>query len=112
MSKLIEMPGKKGNITVEVETPEGEIVPVGKKGEWLAEKVEQNFDKVKEVILNSCDVLTGALKDLAEKESALESASLEFGIKFTGEGKAFLVKTAAEGSIRVSIALKLNQPKM
>lgn len=108
MSKLIEMPCKDGSIIVEVETTEGEIVPVKKKtGERLVEKVEQAFDKVESVIVNSCAVLTNALKNLAEKEPTLETATLEFGFQLTGEGNIYMVKTAAQGSIRVSMNLKL-----
>ena len=107
MSKLIQMPYQDGSIIVEVETTEGEIVPVGKTGERIAKTVEQAFEKVEDVIVNSCTVLTGALKKLAEKEPTLESASLECGFQFSGEGNIYMVKTAAQGSIKVTMNLKL-----
>lgn len=108
MSKLIQMPCKDGTIIVEVETIESEIVPVKKKtGERIIEKVEQAFDKVEDVLMNNCIVLTNALKNLAEKEPNLESATMELGFQLTGEGNIYMVKTAAQGSIKILLNLKL-----
>ena len=90
MSKLIEMPSEKETILVEVETTEDEIVPVSRTGERITQKVEQAFEKVEDIITDSCTVLTHALKKLAEKEPALESASLEFGLQFSGSGQAYI----------------------
>ncbi|MCP4344056.1 MAG: hypothetical protein GY795_00840 [Desulfobacterales bacterium] len=107
MSKLIQMPLKDGNIIIEVETPEDEIIPVSKTGERIIKEVKQSFEKIEDVIVDTCGVLTGSLKKLAEKEAALETATLEFGFQLTGEGKLFMVKTATQGSIKVSLNLKL-----
>jgi hypothetical protein len=111
MSKLIGMPFEKQTIFVEVEATEDdtedEIVQVSKTGERIVKKVEQAFDKVEDVITDSSMVLTRALKKLADKEPALESALLEFGLQFSGSGQAYIVKTAAQGSIKVSMTLKL-----
>lgn len=109
MSKLIQMPYQGGSIVVEVETAEGEIVPVSKAGERLVTEAKEAFDKVEGVIVDSCAVLTGALKRLSEKEPTLESASVECGFQFTGEGNIYMVKTAAEGSIKVTLNLKLKK---
>jgi hypothetical protein len=105
MSKIIEIPCGGGTILVEVETPDG-IVKTGRMGEWLVEQKEQAFDQVKEVIGGGCQVLIGALQELAAREKAVERATLEFGLQFTGEGKAFVVKAAAQASIKVSLSLK------
>ena len=105
MSKLIEMPCGKSTILVEVETPEG-IIRTSRAGDWLVEKKEEAFDKVKEVIGGGCQVLIGALEELAGREKAVERATLEFGLQFSGEGKAFVVKAAAQASIKVSLSLK------
>ena len=107
MSKLIKMPTKEGSIIVEVETAEGEIIPVSKTGERVIEEANEAFEKVESAIIDTGSKLSRALKNLAEKEPSLESASLEFGLQFTGEGNIYLVKTAAQGSIKVSINLKL-----
>ena len=109
MSKLIQMPYQDGSIVVEVETTEGEIIPVSRTGERLIKEAQEAFDKVEGVIVDSCTLLTGALKRLAEKEPTLESASVECGFQFTGEGNLYLVKTAAEGSIKVTLNLKLSK---
>lgn len=107
MSKLIKVPSEGGYVIVEVETTEDEIIPVGKKGERIIEEAKETFDKIENVITDIGAKLSRALKDLAKKESTLESASLEFGLQFTGEGNVYLVKTTAQGSIKVSINLKL-----
>jgi len=92
---------------VEVETAEGEIIPVSKTGERVIEEANEAFEKVESGIIDTGSKLSRALKNLAEKEASLQSASLEFGLQFTGEGNIYLVKTAAQGSIKVSINLKL-----
>ncbi len=107
MSKLIKMPSKEGSIIVEVETTEDEIIPVTKIGERIIEEAKEAFEGVESAIIDIGSKLSRALKNLAEKEPSLESASLEFGIQFTGEGNVYVVKTAAQGSIKVSINLKL-----
>ena len=107
MSKLIKMPSKEGSIIVEVETTEDEIIPVGKLGERIIKEAKEAFEGVESAIIDIGSKLSRALKNLAEKEPSLESASLEFGLQFTGEGNIYLVKMAAQGSIKVSINLKL-----
>lgn len=107
MSQLIQMPCQDGTIIIEVETPENEVIPVSKSGERVVKEIKESFEKIESVIVSSCTVLTGALKNLAAKEPALEKASLEFGLQLTAEGNIYLVKTAAQGSIKVSLDLKL-----
>ena len=109
MSKLIEMQSQYGPIIVEVETTEDEIVPVSKAGERVIKEAKEAFGKAEDVIVNSCLLMTGALKKLAEKEPMLQTASLEYGFQFTGEGNIYMVKVAAESSIKVKIDLKLAQ---
>ena len=92
---------------MEVETAEGEIIPVSKTGERVIEEANEAFEKVESGIIDTGSKLSRALKNSAEKEPSLQSASLEFGLQFTGEGNIYLVKTAAQGSIKVSINLKL-----
>jgi hypothetical protein len=101
------MPTKEGSIIVEVETTEDEIIPVSKIGERIIKEAKEAFEGVESAIIDTGSKLSRALKNLAEKEPSLESASLEFGLQFTGEGNIYLVKTAAQGSIKVSINLKL-----
>lgn len=107
MSKLVRMPHRNGSIIIEVETPENEIIQVSKTGEWIIANAKESFEKVENVISDGCSILSKALKNLAEKDPALESASLEFGIQFTAEGNAYVVKSAANGAIKVLVNLKL-----
>ena len=106
MSKLIKMPCGENNIVIEVETPEG-IIETSKTGERIIESVPQAFESVKNVLTEGCSVLTGAIKKFAEQENSLETATLDFGLQFTAEGNVFLVKTAAQASIKVSLVMKL-----
>ena len=106
MSKLIKMPSKEGAIIVEVETTEDKIIPVSKKGERIIEEAKEAFERVESAIIDTGSKLSRALKNLAEKEPSLESASLEFGLQFTGEGNIYLVKTAAQGSIKLKFDSK------
>jgi hypothetical protein len=108
MSKLIKMPSADGSVIIEVETSENEIVPVGKKGERVIEEAKEAFETVENAIISTGSKLSHALRNLAQKEPSLESASLEFGLQFTGEGNIYLVKTAVQGSIKVSINLRLS----
>lgn len=107
MSKLIKMPCGEGNIVIEVETPEDIIQTSRTTGERVIKSVTQAFESVENVLTAGCTVLTAAMKRLAEREKNLEKATLDFGLQFTAEGNVYLVKTAAQASIKVSLVMKL-----
>jgi hypothetical protein len=106
MSKLIKMPCGDSNIVIEVETPE-DIIETSKTGQRIIDSVPQAFETVENVLTAGCTVLTGALKKLAEQEESLEKATFDFGLQFTAEGNVFLVKSAAQASIKVSLVMKM-----
>ncbi|MBD3386514.1 hypothetical protein GF407_16540 [candidate division KSB1 bacterium] len=109
MSKLIKMPTEEGSIIVEVESPGDELVKVSRSGERIIEETGEAFEKVESAIVETGSRLSRALKKFAETEPTLESASLEFGLQFTGEGNIFLVKTAVTGTIKVTLSLGLKK---
>lgn len=109
MSKLIQMPCNNGVIIVEVETTEDEIVPVSKTGELIVKEVGKSFESIENILVDSCSIMLNAIKKVASKEPTLEKAAVEFGFQLNGEGNIYLVKTAAKGSIKVTLNLILKQ---
>ena len=91
MPKLIEMPHNDGAILVEFDTADDGITSVSKIGEIIIKQIENKFDKVEDVIVNGGSILVNAVKKLAEQESKVDSATIEFGLNFTADGNAYII---------------------
>ncbi|MEO1637078.1 MAG: hypothetical protein AAFS04_18575, partial [Cyanobacteria bacterium J06631_9] len=69
--KLLEMSAGDGNtILVAVEVPEEVVVDVDRLGDIVIEKVEQNFDAVKDLVVRGCRPLTEAFQTLHKEGNA------------------------------------------
>lgn len=105
MPKLIEM--KLGeNRTIMIEAAEDYDVVESYRGdrESIVEKVDKAFDElVQNEIVEHCKVLVGAFEELKKLPNPPTSASVNFGLQFSGSGNVFVVKVASQASIAVSI---------
>jgi len=110
--KLVELDAENGgSILVAVDVPESAVSPVAKPGEILIEKVDQSFEAVKDLIIDSSRPLMQAFHIL-HKEGNAESAEVEFGINFTLKGNVYLVETSGAASLKVKVTWNLhNQDK-
>lgn len=110
--KLLELDAENGSsILVAVDVPELAVGPVAKPGEILIEKVDQSFEAVKDLIIDSSRPLMEAFQIL-HKEGNVETAEVEFGINFTLKGNVYLVETSGAASLKVKVTWNLyNQNK-
>lgn len=94
----------------EVET-EGEVAAperVGVIGEALKRIPDRkhisiiSFDKVSDTIRAYCTSLVKTFEDL-KSEHAPDRLSAEFGLKISGEGNIYVVKSTAECSLKITV---------
>ena len=105
--KLLELNTEDGStILVAVELPEASVGRVSPTGELPIEKVEANFDAVKDLIVRGCRPITKAFRTL-QQESQPVSAEVEFGVNFTARGSVYVVESTGQASLKVKITWKL-----
>ncbi|MEH2353500.1 CU044_2847 family protein [Nostoc sp.] len=105
--KLLELNTEDGGtILVAVELPDASVGRVSPTGELPIEKVEANFDAVKELIVRGCRPITKAFRTL-QQESQPVSGEVEFGVNFTAKGSVYVVESTGQASLKVKITWKL-----
>ncbi|MEH2447702.1 MAG: CU044_2847 family protein [Nostoc sp.] len=105
--KLLELNTEdNGTILVAVELPDASVGRVAPTGELPIEKVEANFDAVKELIVRGCRPITKAFRTL-QQESQPVSGEVEFGVNFTAKGSVYVVESTGQASLKVKITWKL-----
>lgn len=105
--KLLELNTEDGGkILVAVELPDASVVRVSPTGELPIEKVEANFDAVKDLIVRGCRPITKAFRTL-QQESQPVSGEVEFGVNFTAKGSVYVVESTGQASLKVKITWKL-----
>ena len=111
--KLLELNTEDGStILVAVEIPEEAVKPVDRFGDLAIEKVDRNFEAVKDLIIRSCRPLTDAFQALyTESQSQATSAEVEFGINFTGKGNIYLMEASGGASLKIKITWDLSSKK-
>ncbi|MEH1934309.1 MAG: CU044_2847 family protein [Nostoc sp.] len=105
--KLLELNTEDGGtILVAVELPDASVVRVSPTGELPIEKVEANFDAIKDLIVRGCRPITKAFRTL-QQESQPVSGEVEFGVNFTAKGSVYVVESTGQASLKVKITWKL-----
>ncbi|MBN3897216.1 MAG: hypothetical protein HWQ41_18655 [Nostoc sp. NOS(2021)] len=105
--KLLELNTEDGGtIVVAVELPDTSVGRVSLTGELPIEKVEANFDAVKDLIVRGCRPITKAFRTL-QQESQPVSGEVEFGVNFTAKGSVYVVESTGQASLKVKITWKL-----
>ena len=99
MSKLIKMKCDDTEILVEVEDTEEEI-PRRVSVEEPIKKVLISFEEVSNTIKAYCGSLVKTFKSM-DKELIPHKVGVEFGIKISGEGNVYIVKSSAEASLKI-----------
>jgi len=102
MPQLVKMKvGDSEEILVEI--PESTDFYNVSRGSDILEKLDRAFDEaVQNTIVENTRVIIGAFEKLRQEHLKPVKASAEFGLQFTAEGNVYLVKTAAQASIKVS----------
>jgi hypothetical protein len=99
---LLELDTPSGTILVEIPVAEGEVSAVSRTGE-VVEKIAKSMGEVLGVVAGIAHGFHDAIKD-----SPVESAQLEFGLQFSVSGRLYVVETAAQSAIKVTLAVAPN----
>jgi hypothetical protein len=100
MAKILEFDGPNGSILIRVPAPPGEVAAVGRK-EDVIEKVNASMSEVLGMVAGLAQAFSDALGT-----SPVESAELEFGVRFTGKGSLYVVETEALAAVKVKLAVR------
>jgi Trypsin-co-occurring domain 1 len=98
-SKLIKL---EDGTLVEVEVTGKEVQQIAG---GLAEKVDATLNKIKPVLLKTCQPIVAAVKDLRE-DLDLEQVEVEVGLSFDIEGNIYVTKTNFGANVLVRMTLK------
>jgi hypothetical protein len=98
-SKLIKL---EDGTLVEVEVAGDEVQQISG---GLAEKVDATIDKMKPVLLKTCQPIVAAVKDLCE-DVDLEQVEVEVGLSFDIEGNIYVTKAKFGANVLVRMTLK------
>jgi hypothetical protein len=98
-SRLIKL---EDGTLVEVEVAGDEVQQISG---GLAEKVDATIDKIKPVLLKTCQPIVAALKDLRE-DIDLEQVEVEVGLSFDIEGNIYVTKAKLGANVLVRMTLK------
>jgi len=111
MPQLIKMKlGDQGTILVEVQEEKG-LQPVGRT-QKIVEATEKAFDKlVQNRIIENCNVLVKAFKQMKEQSILPRKASAEFGLQFNSGGDIYLVKASGQANFKICIEWEFSYEK-
>lgn len=87
---------------VEVEVSGDEVQQIAGS---LADKVDATIDKIKPILLKTCQPIVAAVKDLRE-DVDLEQVEVEVGLSFDAEGNIYITKTKFGANVLVRMTLK------
>ena len=100
-TRLIKLNDGKGPL-IEVEATENEVQQVSSRA---AKKVQQTLDTIEPLLVHACQPVIAALKDIGE-DADVESAEVELGFSFEGEGDVYIAKFKGGANLLVRVSLK------
>jgi hypothetical protein len=98
-SRLIRL---KDGTLIEVEATEHDVQQISSR---TATKVEETIDNVKPILVQACEPIMEAWKELSQ-EMHVEQAEVELGLSFEGEGNVFITRAKAGANLTVKLTLK------
>jgi len=87
---------------VEVEVSGDEVQQIAGS---LADKVDATINKIKPILLKTCQPIVAAVKDLRE-DVDLEQVEVEVGLSFDAEGNIYITKAKFGANVLVRMTLK------
>ena len=104
MARLVKIKCDDREIWMEIEKVAAETGPERVSVNESMEKAVVSFKKISDTIRVYCASLVKTFKDKEfDREFAPDRIRAEFGIKLTGEGNVYIVKSAAEASLRLIV---------
>jgi hypothetical protein len=96
-----------------IELEDGTLVEVSVTGEAvqqisysLAERVSSaTFEKIKPILIKTCKPIIAAWREISQ-DMDVESAEVELGLGFEGEGNLYVTKSKAAANLVIRLALK------
>lgn len=98
-TKLIEL---EDGTLIEVEVPPDQAQPISG---GLADKVGSSLERIQPLLVQVCRPILAAWKEI-NQEMGVESAEVELGLGFEGEGNLYLTKSKVNATITVKLMLK------
>ena len=89
---------------IEVDVQEDEIQEIS---DSAAQRVSSTFDKIKPILTNACKPIADVWKEL-NKELYINTAEVEIGFSFEGEGNIYITKAKAASNLTVKLILSPN----
>ena len=87
---------------VEVEVSGDEVQQIAGS---LADKVDATLNKIKPILLKTCQPIVAAVKDLRE-DVDLEQVEVEVGLSFDAEGNIYITKAKFGANVLVRMTLR------
>jgi hypothetical protein len=87
---------------VEVEASANDVQEVSSRA---AERVQQTLDRVQPLLVHACRPVIAALEEIGENAD-VDSAELELGFSFEGEGDVYIAKFKGGANLLVRVSLK------
>lgn len=87
-------------VRVEVEAPEGGLVPAAADDDTQVGRLSESLDKAMDRIRPMAEVITGKLAGMAVRP---DSVTAEFGMKFSVDAGVIVARTASEAQISVKL---------
>ena len=87
---------------VEVEVDDNQAQEISSR---FADHVDTTFEKIKPILIKTCAPISDAWKEL-NAELEIESAEIEIGFSFEGEGNIYITKARATSNLTVKLTLK------
>jgi len=110
MTNLIKVKFDEKEIWIEAAEEAAEATAVVPERVGVLEKAEKfiPFEKVSDTIRAYCTGLVKTFKGL-EPEHSPNRISAEFGLKFSGGGNVYIVKSTAECSLKIKVEWEINK---
>jgi hypothetical protein len=99
MRKIVSLESEGHQVLIEADE-DIQIQGEGLKQVTSMDQIEKSLQKMLNIVTPFCNALLKNFDALSRKP---QSATAEFGLGFSGEGNAFIVKIAAEASVRVTL---------
>lgn len=98
-TKLIQL---EDGTYIEVDVPEDKAQPISRRH---ADKVKASFDKIQPILENLSEPIAAAFQKLGSKVE-VESAEVEIGFSFEGEGNVYVTRAKAGATLSVKLTVK------
>jgi hypothetical protein len=110
MANLIAMKTEGRQILIEAEVSKAKLEEIGVKEE-IIKQIQGSFKSIAETIKICSQDLAEIFDEQRPISKSLKGAEIEFGIKVSGEGNVYVVKTTGEANISVKLNWEFNQEK-